>query len=68
MNFTYNYQIIDKYYQFFMYNKWSISNDIKQWIELLHHASIDVSTICAILKEFGDYIIWVYNNIYNFIY
>ncbi len=33
-----------------MSNKRNISNDIKQQIELLHHAGVDVPTIRSILK------------------
>ncbi|RGB40080.1 hypothetical protein C1646_753768 [Rhizophagus diaphanus] len=46
-----------------------IPDDVKQRIALLYHAGVDVLTIRAIInEEFGDCIIWVYNDIYNFIY
>ncbi|GET53520.1 protein FAR1-RELATED SEQUENCE 5-like [Rhizophagus irregularis DAOM 181602=DAOM 197198] len=58
-----------EYHQFFISNEQSISNDVKQQIALLRHASVDVLTIYAILKKkFDDCVTWVYNDIYNFIY
>ncbi|CAB4393120.1 unnamed protein product [Rhizophagus irregularis] len=69
MNLTHNHQMVDEYHQFFISNEQNISNDVKQQIALLRYASVDVSTIYAILKkEFGDCVTWVYNDIYNFIY
>ena len=61
--------MVNESHQFFMSNEQSISDNIKQWIELLRQADVDVSTIRAILKEeFGNCITWVYNDIYNFVY
>ncbi|CAG8751066.1 8392_t:CDS:1, partial [Funneliformis caledonium] len=51
MNLIHNYQMVNENHRFFMSNEWSIPDNVKQRIELLHHASIDVSTTCAILKE-----------------
>ncbi|CAB4413590.1 unnamed protein product [Rhizophagus irregularis] len=61
--------MVNEYHQFFMSNERSIPDDVKQRIALLCRASVNVPTICSILKEeFGNCIIWVYNDIYNFIY
>src|SRR5436190_17020477 len=69
MDLIHNHQMVDESHQFFMSNERSIPNDVKQRIELLHHAGVDVPTIRSILKEeFGDCVTWVYNDIYNFIY
>ncbi|CAG8592951.1 13552_t:CDS:2, partial [Racocetra fulgida] len=52
-----------------MSNERNISDDVKQQIELLCRAGVDVPTIYAILKEeFGDHVTWMYDDIYNFIY
>ena len=61
--------MVDEHHRFFMSNERSIPDNVKQRIELLRHAGVDVPTIRAILKEeFGDCVTWVYNDIYNFIY
>ena len=52
-----------------MLNERIIPDDVKQRIELLRCAGVDVPIICAILKEeFGGCVTWVYDDIYNFIY
>jgi hypothetical protein len=69
MNLIHNHQMVNENHRFFMSNERSIPDDVKQRIELLCHAGVDVLTIRAILKEeFGDCVTWVYNDIYNFIY
>ena len=69
MDLTHNHQMVDESHRFFMSNERSIPNDVKQRIELLRRAGVDVPTIRSILKEeFGDCVTWVYNDIYNFIY
>jgi len=55
MNLTHNHQMVDEHHRFFMSNERSIPDNVKQRIELLRHAGVDVPTIRAILKEeFGD--------------
>ena len=55
MDLTHNHQMVDESHRFFMSNERVISDNIKQQIELLHRAGVDVPTIRAILKEeFGN--------------
>ncbi|CAG8723336.1 15183_t:CDS:10 [Gigaspora margarita] len=69
MNLIHNHQLVNENHRMFMSNERHIPDDIKQRIELLCRAGIDVPTIRAILKEeFGDLVTWVYDDIYNFIY
>ncbi len=69
IDLTHNCQMVDENYRRFISIEWNIPDNVKQWIELLCQASICVLTIHAILKEeFDNHIIWMYNNIYNFIY
>jgi len=69
MNFIHNHHIVDKNYQHFMSNERSISDNVKQRIEILRHAGVDVIIIHSILKEeFGNCVTWVYSDLYNFIY
>ncbi|CAG8768422.1 12533_t:CDS:2, partial [Dentiscutata heterogama] len=51
MDLTHNHLMIKENHRFFMYIKQNILDDVKQQIELLHQAGVDVPTICAILKE-----------------
>ncbi|CAG8628338.1 1166_t:CDS:2 [Funneliformis caledonium] len=51
MNLIHNYQMINENYQFFISNEQSIPDDVKQRIELLHYAGVDILTIRTILKE-----------------
>ncbi|CAG8803756.1 12076_t:CDS:2, partial [Dentiscutata erythropus] len=45
------------------------NEDVKQKIELLRRAGVDVPTIRSILnEEFGTHVTWMYNDIYNFVY
>ncbi|CAG8679532.1 30193_t:CDS:2, partial [Gigaspora margarita] len=69
MDLTHNYLKVKENYRFFMSIERNIPNDVKQRIELLRRAGVNVLTIRAILKEeFGDHITWIYDDIYNFIY
>jgi hypothetical protein len=69
MDLTHNHQMVDESHRLFMSNERVIPEDVKQQIALLHRAGVNVPTIRAILKEkFGDQAIWVYSDIYNFIY
>jgi hypothetical protein len=69
MNLIHNHHMVDENHQHFMSNERSIPDDVKQRIEILRRAGVDVTTIRSILKEeFGNCVTWVYNDIYNFIY
>ncbi|CAG8682802.1 21731_t:CDS:2 [Gigaspora margarita] len=69
MDLVHNHQMVNKNHRIFMSSERHIPDDIKQRIELLHRAGVDVPTIRAILKEeFGDHVTWMYDDIYNFIY
>ncbi|CAG8756017.1 1593_t:CDS:2 [Dentiscutata erythropus] len=54
MNLTHNHLMVEENHRFFMSNERNIPDDIKQRIELLCQASVDVPTIHAILKEKGS--------------
>ncbi|CAG8731142.1 21084_t:CDS:2 [Cetraspora pellucida] len=54
---TYNHLMVKKNHRFFISNERNISDDVKQQIELLCQADVDVPTIHTILKEeFGDHV------------
>ncbi|CAG8812677.1 353_t:CDS:2, partial [Racocetra persica] len=66
---THNHLMVEENHRFFMSNERNISDDVKQRIELLCRADVDVLTIRTILKkEFGDHVTWIYDDLYNFIY
>ncbi len=47
----------------------TIPIEVQEKILLLCHVGCDISTIKVILrKEFLDIVIWIYDDLYNFIY
>ncbi|CAG8652739.1 36987_t:CDS:2 [Racocetra persica] len=69
IDLTHNHLMVEENHRFCMSNKQNIPDNVKQRIELLRRAGVDVPTICTILKEeFGDYVTWMYDDLYNFIY
>jgi hypothetical protein len=53
----------------FMSEERTIPIEVQERILLLHRAGCNVPTIQAILKEeFSDIVIWIYDDLYNFIY
>src|ERR1044071_9343348 len=69
MHLIHNHHMVDENHWHFMSNERSIPDNVKQRIEILRRAGVDVTTICSILKEeFGNCVTWVYSDLYNFIY
>jgi hypothetical protein len=53
----------------FMSEEQTIPIEVQERILLLHRAECNVPTIQVILKEeFSDIVIWIYDDLYNFIY
>ncbi|RGB24024.1 hypothetical protein C1646_773663 [Rhizophagus diaphanus] len=69
MNLEHNHEMVALEHKMFLSSERIISQEIKDRIIVYHQADCNVPTIRSILKQkYKDLEIWIYNNIYNFIY
>ncbi|POG62659.1 hypothetical protein GLOIN_2v1694616 [Rhizophagus irregularis DAOM 181602=DAOM 197198] len=69
MKLDHSHEMVNPEHKKFLHNERIIPQDIKDRIEIYHHASCSVPTIRSILKqEYQGLESWIYNDIYNFVY
>ncbi|GBC20970.2 protein FAR1-RELATED SEQUENCE 11 [Rhizophagus irregularis DAOM 181602=DAOM 197198] len=68
MKLDHSHEMVNPEHKKFLHNERIIPQDIKDRIEIYHHASCSVPTIRSILKqEYQGLESWIYNDIYNFL-
>ena len=69
INLEHNHEMVTFEHKKFLNNERIIPQEIKDRIKIYHQAGCNVSTIKSILKqEYQELEIWIYDDIYNFIY
>ncbi len=69
INLEHNHEMVTSEHKKFLNNERIIPQEIKDRIKIYHQAGCNVSTIKSIFKqEYQELKIWIYDDIYNFIY